>query len=83
MKILIQTQTGATPRIGEIEFQHVSFHYPTTDMPVLRDVSFKVKQGSKLAIMGATGSGKSTLLNLIPRFFDATEGNYINRWNGC
>jgi len=53
----------------------VSFHYPTTDMPVLRDVSFKVKPGSKLAIMGATGSGKSTLLNLIPRFFDATEGS--------
>ena len=67
----------ATPRIGEIEFQHVSFHYPTTDIPVLRDVSFKVKRGSKLAIMGATGSGKSTLLNLIPRFFDATEGTIL------
>ena len=67
----------ATPRIGEIEFQHVSFHYPTTDIPVLRDVSFKVKPGSKLAIMGATGSGKSTLLNLIPRFFDATEGTIL------
>lgn len=67
----------ATLRIGEIEFQHVSFHYPTTDIPVLRDVSFKVKPGSKLAIMGATGSGKSTLLNLIPRFFDATEGTIL------
>lgn len=64
----------AIPGIGEIEFQHVSFHYPTTDAPVLKDVSFTVKPGSKLAIMGATGSGKSTLLNLIPRFFDATEG---------
>lgn len=62
------------PRIGEIEFQHVSFHYPTTDMPVLKDVSFRLKPGLKLAIMGATGSGKSTLLNLIPRFFDTTEG---------
>ncbi|WP_342600041.1 ABC transporter ATP-binding protein [Psychrobacillus sp. FSL H8-0483] len=64
----------AIPGIGEIEFQHVSFHYPTTDAPVLKNVSFTVKPGSKLAIMGATGSGKSTLLNLIPRFFDATEG---------
>lgn len=60
--------------VGEIEFQHVSFHYPSTDIPVLKDVSFSVKSGAKLAIMGATGSGKSTLLNLIPRFFDATEG---------
>ncbi len=68
---------GTTPRIGEIEFQHVSFHYPTTGMPVLRGVSFKVQPGSKLAIMGATGSGKSTLLNLIPRFFDATEGTIL------
>ncbi|GGA22185.1 ABC transporter ATP-binding protein [Psychrobacillus lasiicapitis] len=62
------------PKEGEIEFQHVSFHYPSTDTPVLKDVSFSVKSGEKLAIMGATGSGKSTLLNLIPRFFDATEG---------
>lgn len=60
--------------LGEIEFQHVSFHYPTTDEPVLKDVTFKVEPGSKLAIMGATGSGKSTLINLIPRFFDVTAG---------
>ena len=60
--------------LGEIEFQHVSFHYPTTDEPVLKDVTFKVEPGAKLAIMGATGSGKSTLINLIPRFFDVTAG---------
>lgn len=65
------------PKQGLIEFQHVSFHYPTTDTPVLRDVSFKVQSGSKLAIMGATGSGKSTLLNLIPRFFDAGKGRIL------
>ncbi|MFJ8065941.1 ABC transporter ATP-binding protein [Psychrobacillus sp. NPDC096426] len=64
----------SVPKIGEIAFKHVSFHYPTTDIPVLKDVSFSVKAGAKLAIMGATGSGKSTLLNLIPRIFDATEG---------
>ena len=66
-----------SPNSGEIEFRHVSFHYPTTDIPVLRDVSFTIKSGSKLAIMGATGSGKSTLLNLIPRFFDATKGEIL------
>lgn len=72
---IINTDSEETaPGIGEIEFRHVSFHYPTTDVPVLSDVSFKVKPGSKLAIMGATGSGKSTLLNLIPRFFDTTKG---------
>lgn len=65
------------PNSGEIEFRHVSFHYPTTDIPVLRDVSFTIKSGSKLAIMGATGSGKSTLLNLIPRFFDVTKGEIL------
>ena len=74
IEIINEDSDETTPRIGEIEFQHVSFHYPTTDLPVLKDVSFKVQPGSKLAIMGATGSGKSTLLNLIPRFFDTTEG---------
>lgn len=66
--------TNTVSKVGEIEFQHVSFHYPGSNVPVLEDISFTVKPGSKLAIMGATGSGKSTLLNLIPRFFDVTEG---------
>ncbi|ALC86654.1 ABC transporter ATP-binding protein [Bacillus sp. FJAT-22090] len=74
----IETDTpDSLPGIGEIEFNHVSFHYPTTDVPVLKDVSFTVRPGSKLAIMGATGSGKSTLLNLIPRFFDVSKGEIL------
>ena len=77
IEIINEDSEGTTPGIGEIEFQHVSFHYPTTDLPVLKGVSFKVQPGSKLAIMGATGSGKSTLLNLIPRFFDTTEGTIL------
>lgn len=63
--------------VGEIEFRDVSFHYPLVDAPVLKNVSFVAKPGTKLAIMGATGSGKSTLFNLIPRFFDATEGEVL------
>lgn len=59
---------------GEITFNHVSFTYPNTEEKVLKDISFSVKSGEKLAIMGATGSGKSTLLQLIPRFFEVTSG---------
>lgn len=57
-----------------IRFEHVSFQYPNTKKNVLEGISFIVEKGEKLAIMGATGSGKSTLLNLIPRFYDPTEG---------
>lgn len=59
---------------GELRFDHVSFHYPGSETPVLDDVSFYVAPGEKLAIMGETGSGKSTLLNLIPRIFESTAG---------
>ncbi len=58
---------------GDIEFDHVSFGYIKTT-PVLKDVSFSVSAGKKLAILGTTGSGKSTIINLIPRFYDINEG---------
>ncbi|MGH2316832.1 ABC transporter ATP-binding protein [Planococcus sp. SE5232] len=59
---------------GEIRFDNVSFTYPETTRPVLKNISFHLKANEKLAIMGATGSGKSSLLQLIPRFYDGTEG---------
>jgi len=62
---------------GELTFEHVSFTYPGGEVPVLSDVNFQVKSGEKLAIMGATGAGKSTLLQLIPRFYEVTEGRIL------
>ncbi|MFL0506918.1 ABC transporter ATP-binding protein [Ureibacillus sp. 179-F W5.1 NHS] len=62
-----------------IRFEHVTFQYPNTKKPILKDVSFTVATGETIAIMGATGAGKSTLLNLIPRFYVPTSGAiYIN-----
>lgn len=60
---------------GEIEFDNVSFKYPNGEEYVLRDISFKAKKGETIAFIGSTGSGKSTLINLIPRFYDVTEGS--------
>lgn len=60
---------------GSVVFENVSFSYPGTSAQVLKDISFEIKPNEKLAIMGATGSGKSSLLQLIPRFYDATEGS--------
>ena len=57
-----------------LQFDHVSFRYPGAEQPVLSDVSFTVRAGETLAIIGSTGSGKTTLMNLIPRLVDATEG---------
>lgn len=59
---------------GIVEFDHVSFRYPGADGYTLHDISFTAKPGETTAIIGSTGSGKSTLVNLIPRFYDVTEG---------
>jgi ATP-binding cassette subfamily B protein len=69
------TETGGDPRqAGCIEFRNVSFKYPGAADYMLKDISFTVRQGETAAIIGSTGSGKSTLLHLVPRFYDATEG---------
>lgn len=59
---------------GVVEFDHVSFRYPGAEEDVLHDISFVAKPGETTAFIGSTGSGKSTLVNLIPRFYDVTEG---------
>ena len=64
-------------RNGEVEFKNVSFKYPGASEYVLKDVSFKAEKGQTVAFIGSTGSGKSTLINLIPRFYDATEGQIL------
>ena len=67
----------ATPAagVGAVEFRDVEFRYPGAQDPVLRGISFRVEPGQTTAIVGSTGSGKSTLINLIPRFYDVTEGS--------
>ncbi len=62
---------------GTIEFKNVSFKYPGAKNYVLEDISFTASKGETVAFIGATGSGKSTLINLIPRFYDATEGEVL------
>ena len=62
---------------GTIEFKNVSFKYPDSNEYTLKDISFKANQGETIAIIGSTGSGKSTLINLIPRFFDVTDGEVL------
>lgn len=63
--------------IGDIEFKNVSFTYPDSEEPILRNISFKAKRGETVAFIGATGSGKSSIINLIPRFYDVTEGEVL------
>lgn len=62
---------------GEVEFRNVSFKYPDAEDCVLKDISFVAKKGQTVAFIGSTGSGKSTLINLVPRFYDVTEGQVL------
>jgi len=72
----------AIDEIGTVRFEQVSFTYPNSDLQVLSGISFNVKQGEKLAIMGETGAGKTTLLNLLPRFYEPTSGKiFVNGRN--
>ena len=71
-------KSGLTPEIkGHIVFDHVSYHYEDEDSGVIKDVSFEVKPGQTIAIMGKTGSGKSTLLSLLTRLYDYTGGEIL------
>ncbi len=88
-EVEVVTTSEETPHkanFGELAFENVSFTYPGAEKPVLSNVSFQVKSGEKLAIMGATGAGKSTLLQLIPRFYDvasgqiSVEGKDVQQW---
>ncbi len=63
--------------VGTVEFRNVSFKYPDAGEYVLRDISFKAEKGQTVAFIGSTGSGKSTAINLVPRFYDATEGEVL------
>jgi len=76
-KIIDGSVSEAPDGKGEVEFKNVSFRYPDAEDYVLRDISFKAKHGETVAFIGSTGSGKSTLINLIPRFYDATEGQVL------
>ena len=76
--IIEGTQTkGLEEHQGEIEFKQVDFRYPKADKNILKDITFKVRKGETLAIIGPTGSGKSSLIQLIPRFFDVSGGEIL------
>lgn len=71
------TSDGISNLKGIVEFKNVSFKYSDSEEYVLKDISFKANTGNTVAFIGSTGSGKSTLINLIPRFYDSTEGNIL------
>ena len=69
--------SGEDSKQGEVEFRGVSFRYPDAGGDMLKDISFTAHKGETVAFIGSTGSGKTTLVNLIPRFYDATEGEVL------
>jgi len=72
-----QISVSPTHMTGELEFRNVGFKYPGAAEYVLKNISFKAHRGETVAFIGSTGSGKSTLINLVPRFYDATEGEVL------
>lgn len=69
--------TKTNNEVGTVEFKNVSFKYPDADEYILENISFTANEGDTVAFIGSTGSGKSTLINLIPRFYDATDGEIL------
>ena len=63
--------------VGTVEFKNVSFKYPDAEEYLIKNISFKANKGETIAFIGSTGSGKSTLINLVPRFYDATDGEVL------
>lgn len=78
-KLSIEDGNGVTKTdlVGTVEFKNVSFKYPDADEYLLENISFKVEKGETIAFIGSTGSGKSSLINLVPRFYDATDGEIL------
>lgn len=74
---ILDGKENAVENLGIVEFKNVSFKYPDAEEYVVRNVSFTARKGETVAFIGSTGSGKSTLINLIPRFYDATDGEIL------
>ena len=72
-----KVKENTTKEVGTVEFKNVYFKYPDADEYLLENISFKANKGDTVAFIGSTGSGKSTLINLVPRFYDATEGEVL------
>ena len=70
-------ECGLEGEVGTVEFRNVSFKYPDAEEYLLEDISFKAERGQTVAFIGSTGSGKSTLINLVPRFYDVTDGKVL------